>query len=200
LASYRRRRSTNRSDYLEKFQAYIKGVKESTNKLKQEQEQNRRNTLETLQNLSDHLGNIAKKCHDLSEQIENIFTFQWPTESRRITWNFGSDHDSGIDIGAKTVGIKGDIISAINSGTVTLSDVPTWSKSQSTYVIIKGDDGYEYRYVHLDIDASIKVGNKVTRGQKLGTMSDNGSPGQVHLHLEVIIDGKKTDPLLILPK
>jgi len=192
--------SSNLNAARAKLQMHLKKLQERTNKHKQEQQQNRINTLESLQNLSDHLGSIANKCHDLSEKIENIFTFQWPTESRRITWNFGTDHDSGIDIGAKTAGVKGDIISAINSGIVTLSGVPTWSKSQSTYVIIKGDDGFEYRYVHLDIDTSIKVGNKVTRGQKLGTMSDNGFPGQVHLHLEVIIDGKKTDPLLILPK
>jgi len=192
--------SSNLNAARAKLQMHLKKLQESSNRLKQLRQKKLQNDLETLNGLSNNLDELYKKYLDIKKRAEDLFTFQWPTESRRITSNFGESHTTGIDIGAKTAGVKGDTINAINSGTVATSGVPSWSGSQATYVIINGDDGYEYRYVHLDIDSSIKVGTKITRGQKLGTMGDNGSPGQVHLHLEVIIDGKKTDPLLILPK
>nr|DAX35673.1 MAG TPA: peptidase [Microviridae sp.] len=65
-------------------------------------------------------------------------------------------------------------------GTVITSGIPKWSKSQSPYVIIKGDDKKEYRYVHLNISPGIFEGRRVNQGELIGSMSDNGAEGQVH--------------------
>lgn len=45
------------------------------------------------------------------------------------------------------------------------------------------------------MDAEIEVGMEVEQGDTLGTMSDNGSPGQVHLHLEIRDDNDPQDPM-----
>ena len=123
----------------------------------------------------------------------------WPTESKRITSKFGPDHNTGIDIGAVNRGVKGDAIVASMGGTVTTSGVPEWSKSQSPYVIIKGDDKKEYRYVHLNISPGIFEGRRVNQGELIGSMSDNGAEGQVHLHFEIRDAGKPLSPIDLLP-
>jgi len=121
------------------------------------------------------------------------------TDSTRITSGYGPKHPLGIDIGGTTQGVKGDSISASVGGTVTTAGVPTWSKSESTYVVVKGDDGREYRYTHLDVAITISEGQRVEQGQLLGFMSDNGSEETgVHLHFEVREDGKPVDPTEIV--
>jgi murein DD-endopeptidase MepM/ murein hydrolase activator NlpD len=121
----------------------------------------------------------------------------FPTESTRITSYFDDDHPYGIDIGALDRGVPGDPVHASMSGTVTRAGVPEWSSS--TYIDIDGDDGRTYRYLHTDIGEDITEGTRVTTGQQIATMSDNGSPGQVHLHYEVFENGARIDPLSLFP-
>ena len=121
----------------------------------------------------------------------------WPTESQRVTNEFGPEHPGGIDIGGTTPGVAGDDIIAVQSGTVTTAGIPNFSISQSPYVIIDGDDEKEYRYVHVD-NILVEVDDKVEQGDKIAEMSDKGSPGGVHLHFEIIVDGVKVDPESLL--
>ena len=123
----------------------------------------------------------------------------WPTKSKRITSDFGPDHNTGIDIGAVNRGVKGDAVVASMGGTVITSGIPKWSKSQSPYVIIKGDDKKEYRYVHLNISPGIFEGRRVNQGELIGSMSDNGAEGQVHLHFEIRDAGMPLSPIDLLP-
>ena len=122
---------------------------------------------------------------------------QWPTESRNVTSVLGPAHPSGIDIGALTQGVAGDLITASAGGTVTTAGFPSWSHSGASYVVIQGEQGMEYRYAHMG-QISVAVGDVVTQGQQLGTMGDVGAPGQVHLHFEVLQYGRRQDPLPML--
>ena len=130
----------------------------------------------------------------------DIQDIAWPTDSRRVTSEFDAKtHSGGIDIGASTPGVKGDEVRASTSGEITVSGVPAWSNSKSTYVVVNGDDQREYRYAHLDIGSGSTVGTRVNQGDVLGYMSDNGAPGQVHLHFEVWENGSRISPRSILP-
>lgn len=101
-----------------------------------------------------------------------------------------------IDIIAKK---RTPLVSAI-SGTIT--DVqypePSWGWS----VTVRDDDGYKYRYIHMNDDnpgtndgaggamqayaAYVKEGNRVTKGQLIGRVGDSGnSNGISHLHFEM---------------
>jgi murein DD-endopeptidase MepM/ murein hydrolase activator NlpD len=126
---------------------------------------------------------------------EPVAELVFPTDSRRITWAFGNDHPLGVDIGALTPGVSGDPIFAAMGGVITMAEIPSWSPSSSTYIIINGDDGRTYRYLHILIPDTIQVGDIVTTGQQIATMSHIGSPGQVHLHFEVFENGQRIDPL-----
>ncbi len=125
--------------------------------------------------------------------VWSVATPQWPTKSTRITSEFGNSHPLGIDIGATIPGEKREAIKAAMSGTITTAGVPTWSKSESTYVVIKGDDGYEYRYVHLDI-GPVLTGQRVEQGRIIGFMSNNGAEGHVHPHFEIRDENIPTNP------
>lgn len=122
-----------------------------------------------------------------------------PTDSTNITSEYGPEHPLGIDIGGTTQGVKGDSIKASVGGTVTTAGVPKWSDSRSPYVVVKGDDGREYRYAHLDVAITIFEGQRVEQGQLLGFMSDNGSEKTgVHLHFEVRVANKPVNPTEIV--
>jgi RHS repeat-associated protein len=120
----------------------------------------------------------------------------FPTNSTRITSTFNEDHPLGIDIGATVPGQAGDSVVAAMGGMVTIAGNPDWSPSGSSYIIIEGADERTYRYVHTD-NISVSLGDTVTTGQQISTMSDIGAPGDVHLHFEVFEDGRRIDPLSI---
>ncbi len=53
--------------------------------------------------------------------------------------------------------------------------------------------GYETRYGHLN-DISVKPGERVQRGEQIGTCGNTGYTTGVHLHYEVRLGGRPVDP------
>jgi murein DD-endopeptidase MepM/ murein hydrolase activator NlpD len=58
------------------------------------------------------------------------------------------------------------------------------------------DHGYGYKtvYAHLD-KMSVKKGQKVTRGETIGTVGSSGLSMAPHLHYEVHKNGKPVNPI-----
>ncbi|HRW75716.1 MAG TPA: M23 family metallopeptidase, partial [Saprospiraceae bacterium] len=54
--------------------------------------------------------------------------------------------------------------------------------------------GYKTLYGHME-KADVKVGQKVTRGQHIGTIGNSGRSTAPHLHYEVIYKGQKVNPI-----
>jgi len=61
-------------------------------------------------------------------------------------------------------------------------------------VIINHGFGYKTRYAHMQ-DFNVKVGDKVKRGDMIGTVGNSGLSTAPHLHYEVLKDNKKVDPV-----
>lgn len=59
---------------------------------------------------------------------------------------------------------------------------------------IKHDFGFETRYAHLS-RIRVKVGERVSRGDRIGDMGNTGRSTGTHLHYEVRIGGKAVNPL-----
>ncbi|MEY2756985.1 MAG: hypothetical protein RIR33_763 [Pseudomonadota bacterium] len=57
--------------------------------------------------------------------------------------------------------------------------------------------GFKTRYGHMN-SISVKVGQDVTLGQKIGTMGSTGRSTGPHLHYEIYFRGKSYDPLKFL--
>lgn len=109
---------------------------------------------------------------------------------------FGAPREGGRKHkGRDIVGTPGMKFSAALPGTVTniieVADLPGGGVSKGIYV--KHDNGMETRYLH--VKPSVKVGDTVKAGQKLGTITDTDNISSVpHLHFEVIVKGTHVDP------
>lgn len=94
----------------------------------------------------------------------------------------------GIDFTAKT----GTPIHSTGDGTVIKT-----RKSKSGYgnhIVIDHGFGYKTLYAHLH-DIEVKTGQKIIKGEIIGTVGNTGTSTAPHLHYEVIQKGKKVDPI-----
>ena len=92
----------------------------------------------------------------------------------------GGRTHAGLDL----MGSRGEPIYAIDSGTVTRSG---YQSNGAMILDITGSGGM-YFYGHFD-KILVGYGESVKAGQLIGYMGDTGSPGAVHLHLEVRPNG-----------
>lgn len=98
---------------------------------------------------------------------------------------------TGIDLTAR----KGTPVYSTAAGTVIAA-----GKNLSDYsgygIVCVVDHGYGFvtLYAHLN-DVKVKRGQKVNRGQQIGTVGSTGLAQASHLHYEVIQNGKKVNPV-----
>lgn len=98
---------------------------------------------------------------------------------------------SGIDLTAR----PGTPIYATGDGVVRVAGRN--QKGLSGYgVVTLIDHGYGFHtlYAHMQ-STKVRVGQKVKRGEQIGTVGSSGMSSGSHLHYEVIINGKKVDPV-----
>ena len=139
-----------------------------------------------------------------------------PTDSKRVTGVVGEPTElqsfhTGIDIGSLSKDengkpIKGDPIYATADGAV-LRTAKT-ANSKSTIAVLSLPYTIDTA-VYQHAVSIVETGDIVKRGQVIGYMSDEGTPGQVHLHYEIRKDGlyagqggqgELVDPLSRMPK
>lgn len=142
---------------------------------------------------------INKKTEELkkSQQVKGTGAFSWPVPSNNIvTSRYGNRWHPifkeyrmhrGIDIGAS----YGASILASDGGVVILS---AYSSSYGNYVVISHGNGYTSLYAHMS-KRSVKEGDKVTKGQRIGLIGSTGNSTGPHLHFEISKDGATTNPL-----
>jgi murein DD-endopeptidase MepM/ murein hydrolase activator NlpD len=123
-----------------------------------------------------------------------------PTHGR-ITSHFGHRSDpfhgrrkfhSGIDIGAPA----GTPIQAVRPGRVVFAGE---AGTYGNLVVVEHADGLETRYAHAR-DVHVRVGQRVGRGESLGTVGSTGRSTGPHLHFEVRRGGRAVDPLPFLSR
>lgn len=93
----------------------------------------------------------------------------------------------GIDFTAK----RGTPIQATGNGEVYKV---LKSPSYGNYVVIKHGHGYETLYAHMH-EVMVKRGQKVKRGEQIGTVGSTGRSTAPHLHYEIHLNGKAINPL-----
>lgn len=109
--------------------------------------------------------------------------------AREVIFQGIDSYHTGTDIAAKT-GTK--VVSSIK-GNVTRA---TYNKYNGNFVEVKNGD-VSTIYCHLS-KISVKVGDTVKSGTKIGEVGSTGLSTGPHLHFEVVYDGAKIDPELIL--
>ncbi|MCC6006633.1 MAG: peptidoglycan DD-metalloendopeptidase family protein [Rhodobacteraceae bacterium] len=123
--------------------------------------------------------------------------FGYPVRAaHRFTSGFGYRRDpktggrrlhAGIDLAAA----QGTPILATASGVVTHAG---WQGGYGRLVTIRHSFGFETRYAHLHT-ISVRVGQRVSRGDRIGGMGTTGRSTGVHLHYEVHVGGRAVNPM-----
>jgi murein DD-endopeptidase MepM/ murein hydrolase activator NlpD len=125
----------------------------------------------------------------------------WPTLSRTVTSPFGYRKDPftdklsfhrGIDIAGK----MNDPVVAAAKGTVhTVGS----DKFHGNHIILEHGNGLRTWYMHLN-EIVVHQGDSIDRGQLIGKLGTSGRSTGPHLHYEILLKGKSTNPAAYLPK
>ena len=123
-----------------------------------------------------------------------------PLQSRfRLTSDFGGRNDpingsARMHEGQDLAGDYGTSIFATADGTVTFAG---WEGGYGRLIKIRHIFGIETRYGHLS-QIDVKVGQKISRGEKIGDMGNSGRSTGTHLHYEVRLSGKPVNPMTFI--
>ncbi|MGN0487096.1 MAG: peptidoglycan DD-metalloendopeptidase family protein [Acutalibacteraceae bacterium] len=129
--------------------------------------------------------------------------FIWPTRGAyaissgygyRSASISGRSYHGGLDIVLGTGSSAGIPVVASASGTVTVA-YSGWSGYGHTVVIDHGN-GICTRYAHMMPGSlRVRVGDRVYQGQQIGKIGSTGNSTGPHLHFEILVNGRKTNPL-----
>ena len=163
----------------------------------------------------EYLANIAAKQKEMEEtqaEIDRIYeemdgemeefvggTFMYPVPgytyiSSYYGWRFnGTDFHTGVDFTGSNV--NGKKVVAANAGNVIFTKttyIP--GKSYGKYIIVDHGGGFSTLYAHLS-SVNVSVGDYVKKGQSIGNVGSTGWSTGPHLHFEIRVNGKHTNPL-----
>lgn len=122
----------------------------------------------------------------------------YPVDYINVTTGFSSSHQA-IDLGWWGDTSDRPIYSVDNGKVLEIRN--NYNKTDKTgssygnYVLIENSDGTRSTYAHLKYQSVlVKVGDKVSQHQQIGTMGNTGRSDGPHLHYEHRINGVKVNP------
>jgi murein DD-endopeptidase MepM/ murein hydrolase activator NlpD len=137
-----------------------------------------------------NLYRIAAQKAPFATPVKSSFRFTSSFGFRRDPKTGGRRMHNGVDFAASL----GTPLYATADGVVTHSG---WLSGYGRLVKIQHDFGIETRYAHLS-RLNVKVGQRVSRGQRIGDMGASGRVTGVHLHYEVRVGGKAVNPMIYI--
>jgi murein DD-endopeptidase MepM/ murein hydrolase activator NlpD len=137
-----------------------------------------------------NLYRIAASKAPFANPVKAAFRFTSQYGYRRDPKTGGRRMHKGVDFAAG----MGTPLYATADGVVTHSG---WQSGYGRLVKIQHEFGIETRYAHLS-KLRVKVGQRVSRGQRIGDMGASGRVTGVHLHYEVRVGGKAVNPMIYI--
>jgi len=137
-----------------------------------------------------NLYRIAAEKAPFASPVKSAFRFTSEFGYRRDPKTGGRRMHKGVDFAAGL----GTPLYATADGVVTHSG---WQSGYGRLVKIQHEFGIETRYAHLS-RLGVKVGQRVSRGQRIGDMGASGRVTGVHLHYEVRVGGKAVNPMIYI--
>ena len=145
----------------------------------------------------DELQILAKNKENLSSAIPAI----WPIDRLQLKalYSFGMRYHpiynryrfhKGVDMACS----KGVPVYASGDAIVENTDIGRRRVGYGKQVLLNHEFGYKTRYAHLN-EILVEKGQKVKRGQLIGTVGNTGGSTGPHLHYEVIYMGKEVNPV-----
>lgn len=143
---------------------------------------------EILRRLDEmNLYRIAAQKAPFAMPVKSAFRFTSGFGYRRDPRGAGTRMHEGTDFAAAS----GTPIYATGDGVVTHAG---WQGGYGRLIKIQHAFGIETRYAHLS-NIRVKVGDRVSRGDRIGDMGNSGRSTGTHLHYEVRIGGQPTNPM-----
>ncbi|THH38332.1 M23 family peptidase [Aliishimia ponticola] len=137
-----------------------------------------------------NLYRIAAQKAPFANPVKDSFRFTSGFGTRRDPKTGGRRMHKGVDFAAGT----GTPIYSTADGVVVHAG---WSSGYGRLVKIQHEFGIETRYAHLS-KMRVKVGQRVSRGQRIGDMGASGRVTGVHLHYEVRVGGEAVNPMIYI--
>ncbi|MBQ7399731.1 MAG: peptidoglycan DD-metalloendopeptidase family protein [Clostridia bacterium] len=136
---------------------------------------------------------------DEEKRTASTGTYIYPSEgdltsgySWRVLGGYNEFH-RGIDISSS----NGLVLVASDGGVVIQAH--DRGDGYGRCVLIEHDDGTITRYAHCS-KVHVEVGQRVAQGEHIADMGATGQATGVHIHFEIIKDGKTVNPMDYLPK
>ena len=119
-------------------------------------------------------------------------SFRWTSGFgyRRDPKGYGTRMHEGTDM----AGAYGTPIFATADGVITHAG---WDGGYGRLIKIRHDFGIETRYAHLS-QIRVEVGQRVSRGDRIGDMGNSGRSTGTHLHYEVRLGGAPVNPMTFI--
>ena len=140
----------------------------------------------------------ANNQSSLGGNVVGTGAWLWSTISRRVTSDFGVIDDpirgdvphKGVDIGARTPGVSGDPIYAVDNGVVAVAES---NQSAGNWIWISHGNGLYSVYMH-NSKLLVSVGQTVNKGDTIALMGTTGQSNGVHLHIAARLNGTYVNP------
>ncbi len=137
-----------------------------------------------------NLYRIAAQKAPFATPVKSSFRFTSSFGFRRDPKTGGRRMHNGVDFAASL----GTPLYATADGVVTHAG---WLAGYGRLVKIQHEFGIETRYAHMS-QLRVKVGQRVSRGDRIGDMGASGRVTGVHLHYEVRVGGKAVNPMIYI--
>ena len=133
---------------------------------------------------------IAAEKAPFAVPVKSAFRYTSGFGVRSDPFTGGSRMHAGTDFAAPS----GTPIYATADGIVTHAG---WLSGFGRLVKIKHEFGIETLYAHQS-QIRVKVGQRVSRGERIGDMGSSGRSTGTHLHYEVRVGGKPVNPMIYI--
>jgi murein DD-endopeptidase MepM/ murein hydrolase activator NlpD len=133
---------------------------------------------------------IAAQKAPFATPVKAGFRFTSPFGVRRDPKTGGRRMHEGVDF----AGPVGTPLYATADGVVIHAG---WQSGYGRLVKIKHEFGIETRFAHLS-KINVNVGQKVSRGERIGDMGASGRVTGPHLHYEVRVGGQAVNPMIYI--
>ena len=137
-----------------------------------------------------NLYRIAAEKPPFATPVKASYRFTSGFGYRRDPKNGGRRMHSGVDF----AGPVGTPLYATADGVVVHAG---WQSGYGRLVKIKHQFGIETRYAHMS-RIRVKVGERVSRGDRIGDMGASGRVTGPHLHYEVRVGGRAVNPMIYI--
>lgn len=137
-----------------------------------------------------NLYRIAAQKAPFANPVRSNYRFTSGFGYRRDPKTGGRRQHLGVDF----AGPVGTPLYATADGVVVHA---SWSSGYGRLVKIQHQFGIETRYAHMS-RLSVKVGQRVSRGQRIGDMGASGRVTGPHLHYEVRVGGQAVNPMIFI--